>query len=63
MDGAHIIDDVPVSNRHIRVAIEANKERAGSEGVLSVPGITDHARSINGRPPFKGRMVTLAGTR
>ena len=54
MDFTDIINNIPMCNGNIRIAIQSDKDRAGSEGVARVSGVADSAGSINGSTSLKG---------
>ena len=55
VDRPDIIHNIPMRNGNVRIAVQPDKDRAGSEGVARVSGVADRAGSIDGSTSLEGR--------
>ena len=54
MDFTDIINNIPMGNGNIRIAVQTYKDRAGSEGVARVSGVPYGSGSVNSSTALKG---------
>ncbi len=51
----HVVNDVAAGYGNVRVAVEADKKRAGRKRVASVAGVANKRGSVDSRTTTKGR--------